>query len=102
MQDITPYGNDVHHINSILQPATATDVPVTGVATTSTNPVAGSATGANYVPELASTTRFVTEVAKAYTQERFSFYDEEEFERLTDLYGPMDQLQSRVELTETR
>lgn len=27
-QDITPYGNDVHHLNSILQPCTATDAPV--------------------------------------------------------------------------
>lgn len=94
MQDITPYGNDVHHINSILQPATATDVPVTGVATTSTNPVAGSATGANYLPELSATTQFVVEAAKDYTQERLSLYDEQEFDRLTELYGSMDQLQS--------
>jgi len=27
-QDITPYGNDLHHINSILQPAVETDEPV--------------------------------------------------------------------------
>lgn len=27
-QDITPYGNNVHHLNSILQPATATNAPV--------------------------------------------------------------------------
>ena len=27
-QDITPYGNDVHHLNSILQPCTATDAPL--------------------------------------------------------------------------
>ena len=31
-QDITPYGNDVHHINSIMQPCTCTDAPVVGVA----------------------------------------------------------------------
>jgi len=99
MQDITPYGNDVHHINSILQPATATDVPVTGVATTSTNPVAGSATGANYVPELASTTQFVTEAAKAYTQDRLSFYNPDEYERLTEVYGSMAQLQSNIEVS---
>lgn len=29
-QDITPYGNGVYHLNSILQPSTATDVPVVG------------------------------------------------------------------------
>ena len=31
-QDITPYGNGVHHLNSILQPSTATAAPVVGVA----------------------------------------------------------------------
>jgi hypothetical protein len=45
-QDITPYGNGVFHINSILQPATATRAPVVGVAITTETPVAGSATGA--------------------------------------------------------
>lgn len=34
MQDITPYGNDVYHLNSVLQPCTATDAPVVGVAIT--------------------------------------------------------------------
>ena len=34
MQDITPYGNDVYHLNSILQPCTATKAPVVGVAIT--------------------------------------------------------------------
>jgi hypothetical protein len=31
MQDITPYGNDIYHINSILQPSVVTDAPVVGV-----------------------------------------------------------------------
>ena len=31
-QDITPYGNDLYHLNSILQPTTATTAPVVGVA----------------------------------------------------------------------
>lgn len=30
-QDITPYGNDLFHINSILQPSVATSAPVVGV-----------------------------------------------------------------------
>ena len=47
-QDITPYGNDLHHLNSILQPATATNAPVVGVAITTTQPVAGCATGASH------------------------------------------------------
>jgi len=93
-QDITPYGNDLHHINSILQPATATDSPVVGVATTSVNPVPGSGTGANYLPELVEATGFVLEVAKDYTRDRAEFYDKGEFERLQSLYGSMDRLQT--------
>lgn len=94
MQDITPYGNDVHHINSILQPTTTTDAPVVGVATTSVNPVPGSGTGANYLSELVETTGFVLEAAKDFTRERVSFYDSEEFERLQSLYGSMERLQT--------
>lgn len=93
-QDITPYGNDVHHINSILQPATATDAPVVGVATTSVNPVPGCGTGANYLPALTEATGFVVEAAKDFTRGRASFYDEEEFDRLLSLYGSMDRLQT--------
>lgn len=93
-QDITPYGNDVFHINSILQPSTATDAPVVGVATTSVNPVAGSGTGANYLPDLANATGFVVETATDYTNGRASFYDDDEYDRLTDLYGSMSHLQT--------
>jgi len=46
-QDITPYGNGIDHLNSIMQPATATDAPVVGVALTAAVPVPGCATGAN-------------------------------------------------------
>jgi hypothetical protein len=46
MQDITPYGNGIYHLNSILQPATGTAAPVTGVAITTESVVPGSATGA--------------------------------------------------------
>ena len=34
VQDITPYGNGLYHLNSILQPSTATSAPVVGVAIT--------------------------------------------------------------------
>ncbi|MFC5972972.1 DUF1177 domain-containing protein [Halomarina salina] len=94
-QDITPYGNGVHHINSILQPSTATDAPVVGVATTSVNPVSGSGTGANYYPELAEATGFVVETAKDFTRGRASFYDDEEFSHLQSLYGSMTHLQAK-------
>ncbi|MDR9432014.1 MAG: DUF1177 domain-containing protein [Natronomonas sp.] len=93
-QDITPYGNGVHHVNSILQPATATDAPVVGVATTSVNPIPGCGTGANYLPEITEATGFVIEAAKDFTRGRASFYDEAEFERLQSLYGSMKHLQT--------
>ncbi|NAW01394.1 DUF1177 family protein, partial [Salmonella sp. hn-h4] len=47
-QDITPYGNGVHHLNSILQPSTVTDVPVVGVAITAELVVPGCGTGASH------------------------------------------------------
>ncbi|MDY6818357.1 MAG: DUF1177 domain-containing protein [Halobacteriales archaeon] len=94
MQDMTPYGSGVHHINSILQPATATTAPVVGVATTAATPVSGSATGANYVPDIAAASRFVVETAKDFTRERARFYDPEEYDRLVELFGEMDHLQT--------
>ena len=48
MQDITPYGNDVHHINSIMQPCTCTDAPVIGVAITTETMVPGCASGCSH------------------------------------------------------
>jgi len=100
MQDITPYGNGVHHINSILQPSVATDAPVVGVGTTSVSPVAGSATGANYVPDMVEAATFVVETAKEFTRGRADFYDPGEYARLTDLYGEMDRLQPTAPVPE--
>lgn len=97
MQDMTPYGSGVDHINSILQPATATTAPVVGVATTSATPVSGSATGANYVPDIAAASRFVIETAKDFTRERARFYDPAEYDRLVELFGEMDHLQTLPE-----
>jgi len=37
--------------------------------------------------------RFVIEVAKEFGEERARFYDEDEFSRLIELYGPLNQLQ---------
>ncbi len=93
MQDITPYGNDVFHLNSILQPCTATDAPVVGVAITTEVAVAGCATGASHPDDIESAARFAVEVAKAFTAGRCSFIDEAEFGRLVALYGSMAHLQ---------
>lgn len=94
MQDITPYGNDVFHINSILQPSVATDAPVIGVAITAKTAVPGSGTGASHEIDVAQAVRFSIEVAKEYTQKQFEFYDVDEFNRLEGLYGSMKHLQT--------
>lgn len=93
-QDITPYGNGLHHINSIMQPSTATDSPVVGVAATSGQLIPGTGTGVNYPLELESAARFCTEVAKEFGQGSCRLYDEEEFRRIVELYGSMKRLQT--------
>lgn len=93
-QDITPYGNEIYHINSIFQPATATAAPCVGIAITAEMPVPGCATGASHVTDIESAARFTVEVAKAYTEGRCKFHNEEEFQRLCRLYGPQNHLQT--------
>ncbi|WP_054767229.1 DUF1177 domain-containing protein [Lysinibacillus parviboronicapiens] len=94
-QDITPYGNGLFHINSILQPAVATTSPVVGVAITTESTVAGCATGATHVTDVENVVRFSLEVAKIYGANRCSFYDEEQFARIEQLYGSMNHLQTK-------
>ncbi|MEJ5228682.1 MAG: DUF1177 domain-containing protein [Pseudothermotoga sp.] len=90
IQDITPYGNGVYHINSIMQPCTVkTDVPVVGVAITTEVPVAGCATGASHEIDIELAARFCVEVAKYFGSGRIKFYDEEEFKRLKNMYGDL-------------
>ncbi len=93
-QDLTPYGNGVFHLNSILQPATVTPAPVVGVALTSEVPVPGPATGASQVADIEQAARFCVEVAKAFGAGRCHFYDPDEFGRLVALYGSMRHLQA--------
>ena len=93
-QDITPYGNDLYHINSILQPATATEAPVVGVAITTETMVAGCATGASHPADLEEAARFVIETAKYYGSGKCCFYREDQYRRLTELYGTMKHLQT--------
>lgn len=94
MQDITPYGNNVYHINSIMQPAVATDAPVVGVAITSEMPLPGCATGVSNVSDMEMAGRFCLEVAKSFGDGNCRFYDENEFELIKKLYGSMKHLQS--------
>ena len=94
MQDITPYGNGVYHLNSLVQPAVATDAPVVGVAITSQTPVPGCGTGATSLPVLDAAVRFCIEVAKSYGAGTCSFYDQADYDRLVELYGDMSRLQA--------
>jgi len=91
-QDITPYGNGLHHINSIFQPCTATSVPVVGVAITAVRPVPGCGTGASRETDIEEAARFCLEVAKAFTAGNCRFHDAEEFALMRKLYGSMAHL----------
>jgi len=93
-QDITPYGNEIDHLNSIMQPATATDAPVVGVALTAETAVPGCASGASQIVDIEMAARFCLEVAKALGQGKGVFYDAKEFGRLVALYGSMRHLQT--------
>lgn len=93
-QDITPYENGLSHINSILQPATATDAPVVGLAVATEAPVAGCATGASNYVSIEQAARFAVECAKDYGKGLCSFFDKENFVRLSQLYGSMSHLKT--------
>lgn len=93
-QDITPYGNNLYHLNSILQPANATNAPVIGVAITTEQMIAGCGTGATHGVDVEATCRFAVEVAKAYTKGECSFYHAESFSHLVELYGRLNQYQT--------
>ncbi|MFJ6215490.1 DUF1177 domain-containing protein [Streptomyces sp. NPDC092296] len=93
-QDITPYGIGVHHINSILQPSTATTAPVAGLAITSAAAVPGCQTGASHETDIASAARYAVEVAKSYGEGRLDFHDAAEFGSLVNRYGSLAHLQT--------
>lgn len=86
LQDITPYGNGLHHINSIFQPSVVTSSPLVAVAITSEVTVPGCATGASHETDIAAAAKFSLEVAKDYGAGRCQFYDAEEFKLLQSLY----------------
>ncbi|HIH89556.1 TPA: DUF1177 domain-containing protein [Candidatus Bathyarchaeota archaeon] len=93
-QDITPYGNGIDHINSIMQPCTVTDKPVVGIAITTESVVPGCATGASHPEDIEEATRFCVEVAKAYGKGLCSFYNEDEWRVIERKYGALKLLQT--------
>jgi hypothetical protein len=97
MQDITPYGNGLFHVNSILQPATATSAPVVGVALTAEVAVPGSATGASHPGDIELAVRFCLEVAKAFGAGQCRLHDPVEWDLIQRRYGSMTRLQTMGE-----
>lgn len=93
-QDITPYGNGLYHLNSIIQPAVATKAPVVGVAITAESVIPGCATGASHIVDIEEAVRFAIEVAKGFGAGQCRFYDDEEFRRIVEIYGSMNHLQT--------
>lgn len=92
-QDITPYGNGLFHVNSIMQPCVTTRIPVVGVALTAEVPVPGCASGASQPADIELAARFAIEVAKQFGAGALQFYDQTEWDRIESLYGSLSHLQ---------
>lgn len=93
-QDITPYGNGLYHINSLMQPSTSTSAPVVGVAITTETIVPGCATGASHEMDIALSAKFAVEVAKQYGKGIFRFVDEKEWKIISTRYGSLEHLKT--------
>jgi len=98
MADITPYGNGLYHLNSILQPCTATSAPVVGVAITTETVVPGSGTGATHLEDLDEAGTFMIEAAKSIGDGTCTLYDQNQYDHFVARYGTMDRLQTMGKL----
>ena len=83
----------LYHMNSILQPSTATAAPVVGVALTAQSVVPGCATGASQIVDIEEAVSFCVEVAKAFGAGACPFYRPAEWEIILRRYRPLDRLQ---------
>lgn len=92
--DITPYANNLYHINSILQPCTAASAPTVGLAIVAESMVAGCATGATQFADVEAAARFMVETAKSFGQGTCDFYDKEEYAEVLRRYGNLKHLQT--------
>ena len=64
------------------------------MALTAETMVPGCGTGASHEVDIRDAVAFCLEVAKAFTEKKCSFYDEEEFRRIVGRYGRMNVLQT--------
>lgn len=70
------------------------DARIVGVTITAEVAVPGCATGASHPLDMEMAVRFFVEVAKVHGEGRCAFYDEPEFKRLIQLYGPLEHLKT--------
>ncbi|MFM2481889.1 DUF1177 domain-containing protein [Celerinatantimonas sp. YJH-8] len=92
-QDITPYGNTLYHLNSILQPSVATRSPVIGIALSTATAVAGCATGASHEVDVEQAARLAIEIGKDLGTGLCQFIDHDEFAEIQKRYGSMTHFQ---------
>jgi len=94
IQDITPYGNGLYHLNSMMQPATITTAPVVGVAICTQTPVAGYATCASHEVDITNIVKFAIATSIAFCNNECQFYDPIEFNILLESYGSFKHIQT--------
>lgn len=91
-QDLLPYGIGIDHLNSLMQPATATSAPVVGVAITTETAVAGSQSFASHEVDIDLAARFALETAFRFGQGQLRFFDADEYARIVQGYGSLAHL----------
>lgn len=91
-QDVTPFGNDIHHVCGMMLPGQFTDAPVVGVPITAQNQVLAAATGVYQATILEAAGRFCVEVATAYGIGDCHLFYQADFDAMTARYGSMAHL----------
>jgi hypothetical protein len=92
MQDITPFGNGIHHVCGMMLPAQFTKAPIVGVPLTGQVQVLAAATNVFQYSALEAAGRYCIEIATAYGIGHCHFYYEDDFAGMTRRYGSMSHL----------
>ena len=93
MQDITPFGNGIHHVCGMMLPAQFTSAPVIGVPLTGQMQVVAAATNVFQYAALEAAGRYCIEIATAYGIGHCHFYYEDDLTGMVGRYGSMRHLQ---------
>lgn len=92
MQDITPFGNDIHHVCGMMLPGQYTHAPVVGVPITAQVQVLAAATGVYQHTILEAAGRYCIEIAKGFGEGTCHLYYEDDFNAMVKRYGNMHHL----------